>query len=479
MNVSFYNDGATIRVVYSDGRTVNLDKPYLVSVADDFISIRNELWGDRFHYSDVIVPSSTSIDDLRSTLETWLESANSAESSGDLVRFSRENADISGQVGVGTPTPLGDYRFTYNLNTRYFNTKTNGTGAITHDTTNKSARIEVSANNDWAIISTYQSHPYYAGFPIGFEFTTINFQAETGVEKFVVYGDRTFSAYTGLDGIQLIARDGTHYIEIWNAGTKLAEYPRSGWADPMDGTGPSKINLGTFSTFCVFSIQWLWLGGAGVALFAYANGRKYLMAIIPWSYTKSTIIISNPQKPLQAGMKSTGGSGHFNFICSTVKTLGTPSTEVGETRSISGGATPITLAGSPNNTALIGLRLKSSFRNANLEPISLSLIPGTSNDIFRWKLILNPTVAGTFNYSNAVADDSFEYAIGATTNTVTGGTEILAGESFSGIPFYQIIKTTRLLGFSLSGVADTLILCAQPLTSGVSINASMNIKQRY
>ena len=57
MNVSFYNDGATIRVVYSDGRTVNLDKPYLVSVADDFISIRNELWGDRFHYSDVIVPS--------------------------------------------------------------------------------------------------------------------------------------------------------------------------------------------------------------------------------------------------------------------------------------------------------------------------------------------------------------------------------------------------------------------------------------
>ena len=83
-----------------------------------------------------------------------------------------------------------------------------------------------------------------------------------------------------------------------------------------------------------------------------------------------------------------------------------------------------------------------------------------------WMWILNPTVAGTFTY-NAVTNSSLEVATGASTNTVTNGTEITGGfiESTSGGGgsggVSSPIPNAQLLGANIAGTVDTMVLCAR------------------
>ena len=486
MSVAITNDGATIKLTYSDGKVQSIYKPYNVTTDPDQarISIRNVMYGDSWEYADVTAPASTSLDNLREILESWLE-GNAGQTT---VSISKSNSDIAGGVNMSLPTPLGDYRFTKNLNTRYFNTLTNGAGAVTHVSTDPSAQLSVSANSDWAIISTFGSHPYYAGFPIDVEFTTLNFQAQDDVEKEICYGNRTFSAFTGYDGLKFTSRNSTQYIEVWKAGVKTNEYARANWYDPMDGTGQSGVDLGTFSTFCVFSLQWLWLGGAGVGLFAYANGEKYLATVIPWSFSESSIIITDPQKPLQAGIISTGGAGSFKFICATIKSLGVPNTDVGDERAITHNS-GLTLSARGTLNAVLGVRLKSTFRGSILEPTGIDVSCTGASDLVRWFLILNPSaVASTFTYASTYlgvrADDSFEVAEGVTANTVTLSSAssmiIQSGISLGRSSSDANVTMPRRIGFDLTGVADQWILCAEKLSGGsVSIEATMTFKQKY
>ena len=102
-----------------------------------------------------------------------------------------------------------------------------------------------------------------------------------------------------------------------------------------------------------------------------------------------------------------------------------------------------------------------------------------STDSYEWSLILNPSVAGTFTYSD-VTNSALQTAIGnGSTNTVTGGTRLLGGYGdtrsiLSGDQFKNLLK----LGSSISGTMDSMVLCIYILsTNNSNTYAGLNYRQ--
>lgn len=128
MAIRLYNDGNTVRYDKEGEELFNFPKPYEVSLSKDKkrVSIRTNIGSVFFNYSEVVSPATSNAEELRALLISWMSGTNAGQTS-----ISYSNSDIAGQVIVGNPTPTGDYRFTNNLNTRYFHSKTNGTGSVT------------------------------------------------------------------------------------------------------------------------------------------------------------------------------------------------------------------------------------------------------------------------------------------------------------------------------------------------------------
>lgn len=481
MSISIVNDGVTIKITEADGTVRNLPKPYIVTTSGDRISLRNDLGGYTYLYTDITTPSSANIDSLRSILEGYCEADASAVTTTEIAR---EQVNIAQEINVASAKPFGDYRFTNDLNPTFFTTLVNATGTVTNDTTFKSAKLLVAASGDYALISTYQSHPYYAGFPSQIQFTTIGFNAETNVEKEVFYGHRTNSSFSnGRDGFRFVSKSGTQYLEVWNNGSAVASVARASWTDPLDGTGVSGVNLGNFSHFCVFEMEFLWLGGAGLALYCFANGRRYLAHLLPWSYSQSTLIIRNPQGKIQAGIIATGAaSTNFHFICSTYKSSGDPNEELGDYLGVYTGNTTNNLGGVGVINALIGFKLKSTHLTGVVVPRDISVVSSGATDIFRIGIRINPTLSsGTFTYADETNACVQSAKInGGTLPVMTGGRLVWSHMCVGRAQVESLVKTLRTIGSDLAGTADTMVLCVEQISGGtISVHASFNVKMKY
>jgi hypothetical protein len=97
-----------------------------------------------------------------------------------------------------------------------------------------------------------------------------------------------------------------------------------------------------------------------------------------------------------------------------------------------------------------------------------------SNDNFRWTLSLNPTIAGTFTYSD-VDNSAVQVATGATANTISNlGVEIVGGYAASNIAIEKEIKSILGLGSTIDGTPDELVLSVMPLSSNADIHGSLS-----
>ena len=127
--------------------------------------------------------------------------------------------------------------------------------------------------------------------------------------------------------------------------------------------------------------------------------------------------------------------------------------------------------------ALLGIRLKPTHKDISVLIEKLSIL-STSQDNFLYELRLNPTVAGTFTYSN-VTDSSIQRAIGAGTNTVTGGTVLSSGLQQQQASANISTKNALRLGSTIAGVMDTFVLCVAPLSQTMTIHAAMDIRELF
>lgn len=264
--------------------------------------------------------------------------------------------------------------------------------------------------------------------------------------------------------------------------------PQSGWTwDTLDGSGdennPSGIQLDPDKVMIYFwDVEWLGVGSVRFGVFI--DGVPHYVHQFDHANNITTVYMSTPNLPLRWEIENdgTGAADELVQICSTVISEGSTQA-TGQIRYKSTEGTHM-VAGTENTLyALMGARLKSDRLDGIVEFLSHTIDIQSTGDAIEWQLLLNPTVAGTFNYS-AETNSVLEIAIGAAANSVTGGTAILGGyfrsgggNSGQGANAVGLNNAIRL-GAAIDGTPDEFVLCARPIDASTNVSIETGITWR-
>ena len=257
--------------------------------------------------------------------------------------------------------------------------------------------------------------------------------------------------------------------------------------DKMDGTGtstnPSGLTLDkTKGQIFVFDFQWLSLGRVRFGL--QIDGVLYYVHEQSVANTGVTPWASTPNLPLRYQIITTTSSGvcSMRCICASVISEG-GADETGVIRYHSTAGAGVVTNAENSIFAVAGIRLKSTHLGASIVPLSTAMQVHTASELLEWLLIFDPVVAGTFAYAG-LSNSAVEGAIGATTNTITGGTiigggyvETGGGSSGQGSSSGDI-ETALRLGAAIDGTRTTLVLAVRPIGGTIAAEVEGSIKWR-
>jgi len=341
---------------------------------------------------------------------------------------SQESLDAFSNMRIAQPSYIFDSQFTYDLQPILFEQITSGDGAITHNTTERAARLRINTatgSGDKAIMQSYNHFKYQSGRSQEI-FISFNFNSDTSVanlKKFAEYGD-------GNNGIGFeLNSTGKHvYIKSdTTVGDQTVE--QSSWnLDKLDGTGNSGFTLDTSKTnLLIIDFQALYVGRVRVGFdidglivwvheFKNANNLSY-----PYIQTANL--------PIRVGLESTGTTATDDdmlFICSSVTSRGGQDIIGGFDFSIENNVT----AGDNTRTHLLSLRPKTTFNSITnrIDPILLN-ISFTNDDTaaIYWELCIGQSLT-TPSYSDVNATYStMEYD---TAGTLSGNPTIVINSGY-------------------------------------------------
>lgn len=371
----------------------------------------------------------------------------------------------------------------------FYDTELGGTGSNTYTEATASTLLETSANADFVIKQTYQRSNYQSGKGHQILMTFAGFQAETNVQKRIGYfsSNTTTPFNSDLDGIFLeMDTDGVAYFKTYRRGTLTNSVAQTNWnTDKFDGSGPSGKTI-DWSKTNIMELTFEWLGVGSTTLRFVIDGIYYQAHAFMNAQNTTDVYMASGNQPLRYEIRQSGaGSGSFKQICSTVGSEGSIN-EIGVIQSENLGASHVNANDTANTYALLGIRLQEDKTDTAIDILGFNALALTS-DNFLYKVILNPTVNGTFNYAD-VTNSTLMIAKGDTvgnpsTNTVTGGTLLASGYINSsggggeGQLDVELVNALRL-GAKIDGTQDEIILAVQPLTANLDILGSLNWRER-
>lgn len=235
--------------------------------------------------------------------------------------------------------------------------------------------------------------------------------------------------------------------------------------DPMNGTGSSGYTVDpTKAQIVIFDFEWL---GVGDVRFGFViDGQIMYCHAQPNANRRTGVYMSTPNLPLRYEISNSGAgpAASLVHICSTVISEG-GFQELGYPFALhrEGFAT--------NNDAnvypLTCLRFKSGrFNEATVKITGLNVVCATTA-VFRWALLLNPTIAGAALVYTGMTNSALEYNIvSAVTNTLTGGRVIACGiaQATNDSPPILVSPADFYPGATIAGVSDIIVLAVQRLT---------------
>lgn len=260
---------------------------------------------------------------------------------------------------------------------------------------------------------------------------------------------------------------------------------QSDWnVDKMDGTGESGITLDfTKTQILVIDLEWL---GVGRVRFGFVvDGKIYYVHRINNTNNLSEVYMSTPNLPLRSEIfnDGTGGAATLVQVCNSVMSEGGQK-PTGLIRYASTEGNEVTASTEGTIYAIIGIRLKSNYIGATISILTTSLQVQTASDKIEYLLIYNPTVAGTFTYSDQSLS-AVQIAKGATANTVTGGTVIAGGyiesggaASGSAGSSVSEIDNVLTIGSNIDDTRDEIVLCARPIAGSSSVEVEGSLTWR-
>lgn len=258
------------------------------------------------------------------------------------------------------------------------------------------------------------------------------------------------------------------------------------WDDPMDGSGRSEKTI-NFTKGHVFGITYGWLGFDAVIFWVKIGGEPYVVNIMEGDNIANVPYMSTPNLPLRWSIEndSTGAASTTIHQCSTVISEGGQQ-DIGELRYLSTSGTHIVCASENTVYALIGIRLKAANFGASIKIIDIAIATNTASGHFEWFLVFNPTVTGTFTYSD-ITNSSIQGAIGTGTgatvtfnpkDVITGGLSVAGSGSVKFGKDEKGIEDARRIGSNIAGTEDTMVLCLRPIMGATNIDIEATMTRR-
>lgn len=253
------------------------------------------------------------------------------------------------------------------------------------------------------------------------------------------------------------------------------EVAQADWnLDKLDGTGLSgKTLVSNKSQILIIDYEWLGVGRVRVGF--VIDGLPIYCHEFLHANILQNVYMSTPNVPLRYEIENdgTGLASSLEHICTSVMSEGGLEAN-GILRHADTGSVGALASGT--TYALLGIRLKSTHLSATILLEALSLLITSGNDNAHWELILNPTVAGTFTYTDQV-NSAVQIAVGSPTNVVTGGIEIDGGYFSTNLPATETTPNALRLGSTISGTPDEIILAVRPVTNNITLQASQTWRE--
>jgi len=366
----------------------------------------------------------------------------------------------------------------------FYDTELIGDGTATWSKELASSLLETSAEGDAVIKQTFQRGNYQSGKGQQIFITFAHFQPETNITKRVGYfsSNTTTPFNSNLDGVFIESGSDGIKAVVYRNGVVIDEALQEDWDDALDGSGDSGFLIDWEQTqICLISFEWLGVGSMDIAF--VIDGLIINAVRFKHANNIGDVYMSSPNQPVRYEIRQTGvGSGSLKQICASVGSEGSLN-EIGKILSVNTASTPLAASTAGTTYAAIGIRLKAAQVGTQVDILDFNALVTTNTDGY-WSAILNPSVAGTFTYSD-VTNSSIQRALGATANTVTGGTVLSSGYiKASGIGQNiganisgEIINAIRL-GQKINGVVDTIVFCFTPLSNTASIYSSLSWRER-
>lgn len=384
--------------------------------------------------------------------------------------FPRSFTDKSGSLHTESIQTQIDLKTTKDKLPLFFDETVNGTATSVFNVADAAVQMDVSANGDYVIRQTKERFNYLTGKTKKIDLTCTNMGVQSGVVKRAGYynGSET-SPYDTFDGIFLEMNGETHNVCVAKSGT-VVRIPRSEWDDPLDGTGASGQTV-DFDRFLIIRIEFLWLGGGPVTFSIETNDNLYQFHTFKHGNLIQDIYIKSPNQPVRYEIRSTGGTGQFNTICSTVGNYGGDD-KLGLEEGIET-FKDVQLTTQGTQYLVYATRLKPTYLDVTVTVLEFSFLLET-NDDFLYRVLFNPTFSATPTFSPLV-NSAVEIGTGDGSITITDNGHIMrtgAGNQESVVTATS--ENVLRLGSNIDGTPDVIAFTVEPLTNNLRGTATQN-----
>jgi hypothetical protein len=399
-----------------------------------------------------------------------------------LKQFAGVSADAFGRTRVSNPYTIFDSKQLHDKQPLFWDETTGGAATSTHSAVNAATQMVVTANAaDFVIRQTKQRFNYQPG-KSQFAFMTFLAPNLSGITARIGVFDGTgANNLTPNNGVFFESNDALSW-NIAKNGAITESIPQASWnADKLDGTGPSGIALDVTEVQLAF-IDFEWLGVGTVRVGFVIDGMFVVCHRFHHANNGFTsVYMSTPNLPLRYSIQTDGSNaGQLDHICATVMSEGGLQ-QTGILRSVDTGSTHLDANAANTIYALIGVKLKSTYKDVTITPEHFTMISET-NDGFRWSVCFNPTVGGSFTYAD-VANSAIQRALGATVNVISDEGIVIdsgyvpAGAAQSGTQIEKVLNTALKLGVTIGGTLDEIVLAVMPLTADADIHGSLAVRE--
>lgn len=380
--------------------------------------------------------------------------------------------DAFGRLRVSNVTSLLEIKHVYNNLPLLVDQKIGGTGNAVWSSTNSEVVMSVSTTGDYAIRQTKSRGIYQPGKGQIMEASFGNLELETDVIKRVGYFSSVTTApyNSGFDGY-FLESDGTSItFQIWQSGTLIHSSDSSTWF-----TTDYDFSLLDLTKTQLMITDFQWLGVGRVRFGMVVDGTFRLFDAHTGANSLSTVYMKSPNQPIRYEIRSTGGSGTFNMICSQVSLEGTVN-NLQQSTTIDG-FQQVTCGAGNATYPILGYRLNSGYLGANITLSDIQSLCGTATD-YLVSVQLNPTLSAPGTFSN-ITNTPVDSALGNGTITVaTPGTiiaEFIGSGTSPQVDSFEFKDNILRPGIGIDGYQDEVWICIKTIANNQKYRTVTNL----